>query len=235
MPEESARPDSPPPTGKRNWATLWSSAAVTTSFSALALLFSAFSLWESRLKQSDLRLFVPPVIEYSSPYQNSNFEVVGIPVTIANEGARAGTVLSIELAVTDPKTNQTKRFYSANFGRWTMERTRSNGYQPFAPIVLTGYSSRTETVLFYTRGEEEQPPQIIRETQAYRFTLKLDEAVAEDAGLFGRLLRRAPASISFERVLRHYDARAFTSGTLPLYAADWRSNVSGQAREQAQR
>jgi hypothetical protein len=211
------------PTARKRSAAAW----LSTSLSALALVFSAYSLWESRLKDSDLRIFVPPVIQYSAPYQNSNFEVVAIPVTIANEGARAGTVLSIELVVTDAKTSQTKRFYSADFGRWTMERSRSGAFQPFAPIVLPGYSSRTETVLFYTRGESEQPPQIIRETQAYRFTLTLDEAAVDDLQPFGGLIRRAPASITFERELPFYDARAFNNGTLSLYAKDWRSSVSG--------
>ena len=213
MTEESVRPEPEPAERKRSAATGW----VTTVFSAVALLFSAYSLWESRLKQSELRVFVPAVIEYSSPYQNSNFEAIIIPVTISNEGARTGTVLSLELAVTDAKTNQTKRFYAANFGRWTMERTRSGAYQPFAPIALTGYSSRTETVQFYTRGEEEKPPQMIRETQVYRFTMTLQD-VAND--------RRAPATLSFERELRHYDARLFTNGTLSLYPKDWNAGVS---------
>ena len=204
---------------KRRLGTAW----VTTVFSAVALLFSAYSLWESRLKQSDLRVFVPSVIEYTAPYQNNNFEAIIVPVTISNEGARTGTVLSLELEVTEPKTNQTKRFYAANFGRWTMERTRSGAYQPFAPIALAGYSSRTETVQFYTRGEDEKPLQVIRETQPYRFTMTLRD-VAND--------QRAPATISFERELRHYDARAFSTGTLWLYPKDWHapkqaaSNVS---------
>jgi hypothetical protein len=193
---------------KRRLGTAW----VTTVFSAVALLFSAYSLWESRLKQSDLRVFVPSVIEYTAPYQNNNFEAIIVPITISNEGARTGTVLSLELEVTDPKTNQTKHFYAANFGRWTMERTRSGAYQAFAPIALAGYSSRSETVQFYTRGDEEQPPQIIRETQPYRFTLTMRD-VADD--------RRAPATLSFERELRQYDARAFTNGTLWLFPKDW--------------
>jgi hypothetical protein len=33
--------------------------------------------------------------------------------------------------------------------------------------------------------------------------------------------RRAPATVNFERELRHYDARAFTNGTLWLYPKDW--------------
>jgi hypothetical protein len=219
MPEGDSKIDSGSSARKRSLATAW----VTPAFSAAAVLFSAYSLWESRLKQSDLRVFVPAVIEYSAPYQNSNFEAIMIPVTISNEGARTGTVLSLELDVTDPKTNLTKRFYAANFGRWTMERTRSGAYQPFAPIALAGYSSRTETVQFYTRGDDEKPPQLIRETQPYRFTMTLRD-VAND--------QRAPATISFERELRNYDARAFTNGTLWLYPKDWHttkqaaSNVS---------
>ncbi len=189
--------------------------------SAFALVFSGYSLWETSLKQSDLRLFVPPVIHYASPYQNSNFEVLAIPLTLANEGAQTGTVLSINLEVTDPKTQQTKRFYSADFGRWTMERTRANSYEPFAPISLDGRARRTETVLFYTRGEAEKPDQLIREPGTYQFKLTLDEAAGTD--WFGRPQKTAPASVSFERELKYYDARAFNTGTLPLYAKDWRS------------
>jgi len=214
MAEGIVKIDSESSARKRSLVTHWISAA----FSAAALIFSAYSLWESRLKQSDLRVFVPAVIEYSSPYQNSNFEAIIIPVTISNEGARTDTVLSLELDVTDPKTNQTKRFYAANFGRWSAERTR--GGQPFAPIALAGYSSRTETVQFYTRGEDEQPPQMIREEQAYRFTMTLRD-VAND--------QRAPATLSFERELLHYDARAFPNGTLWLYPKDWHTASAGAA------
>lgn len=199
----------------------------STVTSAFALVFSVYSLWSTSLKHPDLRVFVPPVIHYSSPYQNNNFEMISIPVTLANEGARTGTVLAINLEVTDPRTNETKRFYAADFGRWTMERTRSGAYQPFAPISMAGRSSRTETVLFYTRGEQEKPNQLIRELGLYRFKLTIEEAVVEDFGWFDRLLRRAGAELSFERELKYYDARAFHNGTIPLYAKDWRSSVSG--------
>ncbi len=122
--------------------------------SAVALAFSGYSLWDTSLKSAEVQVFVPPVVQYASPYQNSNFEVFAIPVTLTNEGARTGTVLAMELAVTDPRTNQTKRFYAADFGRWTMEKTRAGAYEPFAPLSLAGRTSRTEQVLFYPRGEE---------------------------------------------------------------------------------
>ena len=191
--------------------------------SAIALAFSGYSLWETSLKKADVRVFVPPVVQYSAPYQNSNFEMIAVPVTLTNEGARTGTILSMDLAVTDPKTNATKHFYAADFGRWTMERTRSGAYEPFAPISLAGRESRAVSVLFYTRGEEEKPEQLIREPGPYNFTLALEQA--EDEG--GLVLRRAgPASVSFERELKFYDARAFNDGTLPMYAKDWRTSSS---------
>lgn len=199
---------------------------IATISSMFALAFSGYSLWETSLKQPDVRLFVPPVIQYAAPYNNSNFEVVAIPITFANEGARTGVVMSIELAVTDPRTNETKRFYSADFGRWTMERTRTGAYQPFAPLSLSGRSTRTETILFYTRGEEEKPPQIIRELGPYQMRITLDQATVGEVGLLDRFFPSKSASVTFERELRSYDARAFNQGTLAMYARDWRSSTN---------
>ena len=189
-----------------------------TALSGAALLFSGFSLWDTSLKASDLRVFIAPVIQYASPYQNSNFEMFALPVTLTNEGARTGTVLSMELAVTDPRSNQTKRFYAADFGRWTMEKTRSGAYSPFSPMSLAGRTSRTETVLFYTRGDAEKPSELVRQTGPYQFTLTLE--LAEE----GVMSKKTEPSVSFERDLKFYDARAFENGTLPLYSKDWRSS-----------
>jgi hypothetical protein len=135
--------------------------------SLVALLLSGYSMWETSLKQADVQIFVPPVIQYASPYQNSNFEMIAVPVTLTNEGARTATILSMQLAVTDPRTKQTKHFYAADFGRWTMERTRSGAYEPFAPLSLAGRSSRTEQVLFYTRGDDQKPNQLIEAVGPY--------------------------------------------------------------------
>jgi hypothetical protein len=189
---------------------------VSEVIAGTALLVSGYNLWQNMLKRADLKIFVPPVIQYSSPYQNSNFEVFAIPVTLVNDGAQTGTVLSIELTVTDPRTNTVKHFYSADFGRWTMEKTRTGAYQPFAPISLAGHARQTETVLFYTRGDKETPAQLIRETGPYSFRLTLDDGAGAD---------RRP-SVKFVRELQWYDARAFNEGTIPMYAPDWRSAIN---------
>jgi hypothetical protein len=196
---------------------------VTAVVSALALLFSGYSLWDSTLKGPDVKVFVPPVIQYASPYNNTNFEVIAVPVTFTNDGGRTGTVLSIELEVMNPKTKAMKHFYSADFGRWTMEKTRANSYEPFAPISLAGKASRTETVLFYTKGPDEKPEQLIAEPGVYQFKMILDEAAA---GGFGA---REPAQLTFAMELRFYDARAFQNGTLPMYSTTGRSTKSGDA------
>ncbi|MFN0218180.1 MAG: hypothetical protein ACKVP4_05100 [Hyphomicrobium sp.] len=200
---------------------------LTAVVSAIALLFSGYSLWDSSLKGPDLKVFVPPVIQYSSPYQNSNFEVVAVPVTIINDGGRTGAVLSMTLEATSAKGGPTKKFYAADFGRWTMEKTRANAYEPFAPISLAGKASRTETALFYPKSPEEKPDQLITEPGVYKFKLILDEA--SSSGPLDRVTSRKPVEASFDMELRIWDARAFQNGTIPMYSTTGRSVASGSS------
>ncbi|MCC7254148.1 hypothetical protein [Hyphomicrobium sp.] len=204
----------------------FSGGMAATLLSAVAVLFSGFSLWDTTLKSADLRVYVPRVIYYAAPYTNTNFEMISIPVTLSNEGAQTGTALHMDLAVTDPRTKQTKHFYAAELGVWSMERTRTRSYTGFAPLPLEGRSSRTEQIIFYTRGEEEKPEQIIREVGPYEFTLTVTPA-RETGGLGSLLGQQGPAkpiSVSFERVLPFYDARAFENGTIFMHAKDWTSS-----------
>jgi hypothetical protein len=203
-----------------------SGGRITAVASAIALLFSAFSFWESSIKGPNIKVFVPPVIQYSSPYNNSNFEMIMVPVTFVNDGGRTGTVLSMELEATSTKAKEPKHFYAADFGRWTMEKARAGAFEPFAPISLPGKASRTETVLFYTKGPNEKPEQLITEPGVYTFKLKLDEAPVNDWGPLDRLLGHRPAVADFAMELRSYDARAFQNGTLPMYSTTGRSSKS---------
>jgi hypothetical protein len=179
--------------------------------SGAALLMSGYSLWRTSLKQADLRLFVPPLIRYASPYQNSVFEAFEIPLTIINEGARTGTVLSIIMTVTNPRTRQNKQFYSAGVGVWSLPKARGENLEPFTPIALAGRTSQSETILFYAR-EDSSVQQIVDVAANYQFSL-------------GGLTPKGQASspLKFEMVLPHFDNRAFTSGSgsLPLHTPDW--------------
>jgi hypothetical protein len=193
---------------------------------AFALLFSAYSLWETSLKGPHLTLFVPPVIRYASPYQNSNFEAFAIPVTIANEGARAGIVVSMALVVTDPAKKLVKRFYSAALGPWSIEKSRTDAFEPFAPVSLPGHSSHTDVVLFYARSDE-TVMQIVQAAGTFQFSLALDVAQSEGFGPWDKLWRWDPKPLSFEMVLADLDHRAFTSGsgTVELHHKDWQTSV----------
>jgi hypothetical protein len=196
--------------------------------SGSALLLSGYSLWDTSLRQADVAVYVPPVIQFAAPYQNSNLEIISIPITLVNDGARTGTVLSMELAVTDPRKNATKLFYAADLGNWSMERARSRAFTPFAPISLAGRTSRTENVLFYTRGDEQKPNEILRDLGPYDMTLSLEVAEQQGSGVLDRLFAAKPQPLRFVRELRFYDARSFQNGTIPLYARDWRSASSSK-------
>jgi hypothetical protein len=195
-------------------------------FSLVAMLFSAYSLWETSLKRSVFRVFVAPVIRYASPYQNTNFEVFAIPVTITNSGARAGTVMSMTLEVTDPVKKVTKRFYSADLGQWGIEKARNGEFRPFAPIPLSGRTSHTDTILFHARNDE-KVMQIVTAAGRFEFALTLDVAASEDFGFLDRLWRSPPEPLRFEMMLPALDHRAFTSGsgTVALHNKNWQSSV----------
>ena len=99
--------------------------------SAAALVVSAYSLYQTTLKRAAMKVFVSPVIRYASPYQNSNFEAFAVPVTLTNEGARTGIIVSMDLQVRAPERDVIKRFYSADIGQWSIEKNRTGDFRPF--------------------------------------------------------------------------------------------------------
>ena len=134
------------------------SGQVTAIISAIALVFSAYSLWETSLKQADLNVYVTGVVTYerdtsddTSIQPSGGFEVLAVPVTIANSGARDGAVLSLQLDARNPKTGLTARFeatYTAGaayFSATGAKRPKT----PFSALVIAGRSAWTGTVLFY--------------------------------------------------------------------------------------
>ena len=103
-----------------------------TIISAFALLFSGYSFYETVVRSADFAIYVPPRIAYTDPNSPEHpFEVFIVPLTLANDGARTGTVLSIDLLVTNPRTGKTKKFYAANLGTWGLEPKT-----PFMPVAL---------------------------------------------------------------------------------------------------
>jgi hypothetical protein len=159
------------------------------------------------------------LIRYASPYQNSTFEVFEIPLTVVNEGARTGTVLSLDLEVMNPETRASKQFYSAGLGPWSMAKVHGEGLIPFAPFSLAGRTSQSATVLFYAR-EDSHIRQIAEGPGRYQFALSL---------LTAHRSKNKSRPLEFGMNLPYMDHRAFTggAGTLPLHQPEWQSAASG--------
>ncbi|MFZ0569835.1 MAG: hypothetical protein WCD20_04920 [Rhodomicrobium sp.] len=58
-------------------------------FSGVAVIVSGYSLWQTSLRRARLRVFVPPLIRYASPYQNSIFEIFEVPLLQSSTKAPA--------------------------------------------------------------------------------------------------------------------------------------------------
>ena len=184
--------------------------------SLIAIIFSGFSFYESVLRAPQLAIYVPPRIDYTDPDRPDNpFEVFIIPVTIANDGAKTGTVLSINLEVKNIQTNKSKRFFASNIGSWG----RSPG-QAFAPISLAGKSSVSQAVQFFPRADEPVPRILDLEPGNYHFKLSLSVASAGTDSFFAPQVN----PLNFNMKAGQMDYRNFNNnGTLAMWNADYRS------------
>jgi len=131
-------------------------------FSGLALLGSVVSMWETTIRQAEVGLHVSDNIYFTRDPWGS-YEVLVIPVTLANRGARYGTVLTLSLDVKNLTTNQSKRFkstYTAD-GTWFGGRDDVSANirrpkVPFAPVSVAGRGAFTGTLLFYPADDPEK-------------------------------------------------------------------------------
>ena len=127
--------------------------------SIVALAFSAYSLWETSLKQADLSVYIPGVVSYTRDTAASvdvvpwgGFEVFAVPVTIANSGARDAPVLAMTLEVKNLQTGLTARFeatYTAEPSYFNPDPKSAREKAPFSALVIAGRSAWRGTVLFY--------------------------------------------------------------------------------------
>lgn len=196
---------------------------LATVFSALALLFSGYTFYESVLRAPNLQVHIPPVINYARDDGGST-EVLAIPLTIANSGARTGTVLSVELQVDDPATKTSKSYYSAYIGEHPKSATDTK--QAFAPISVPGRGVYSGTIQFYPAGKV--LPALVTKKGAYDLTLKINVAQGASAGLFGFLTPKLPEPISVQMNLPYFSMQSlsFRRATIPMHSPNWKPTSS---------
>ncbi len=114
---------------------------VTTLVSAIALIFSGYSFYETVLKEAQLKIYAPALVHM---YRKDFRDVLAIPMTISNDGAKRGTILSIDLKVTNTDTGESKNFENLYFGNNLKDTSRI-----FTPLTMSGRSSKSEVVMFY--------------------------------------------------------------------------------------
>jgi len=131
---------------------------ITAIGTVIALVFSAYSLWETSLKQAKLEAYVTGVVTYTRDATDEylapagGFEVFAVPVTIANSGARDAAVLSLQLEAKNPKTGLSGRFdatYIVDATYFAIRREGERPKAPFSALVIAGRSAWAGTILFY--------------------------------------------------------------------------------------
>ncbi|MBO0764632.1 MAG: hypothetical protein J2P50_08595 [Hyphomicrobiaceae bacterium] len=193
---------------------------LATAFSAVAVAASCVSVYVSTLQGAQLEVYLPPVFIYDMDGQGENFTV---PVSIANGGARSGTVVSMELDVNNPKTNVTQRFYSAYVGEHPKMQANPSSRQ-FVPMTILGRTVFSETVRFYPvtspppEARSDPSKRLVQGAGDYTFRLKLNVAAPAEPSLLDRLQGRAqPAPVTVQMSLPVLDYR----GLMQMRSKDW--------------
>lgn len=198
------------------------SGIVATSISGIALLFSGFSYYESSLKTAEMQVFVPPMIHYA----RDGADVFNVPVTIANDGAKSGTVLGLTLDAEnlDPKAERKKiTFHGIFLGDYP--RDEKAPLRSFAPLSIPGHGVFTETVRFYNMGEA--LPLLVTDKGDFRFTLTVQVA-RNQRSWFDNLFYSEPKPLTFDLNLPYLSVQAlnFRNSTIAMYSKDWQTAVS---------
>ena len=169
---------------------------LATIVSAFAFAFSAVSFYETVLKMPKLIAHVAPVIQYARD-GGGEIELFAVPVTLVNEGARTGTVLSMTLDVTDAGSGRVKSYYAAFFGDHPQKTDTTN--RSFAPLSIIGRSTFSDTIRFYPKGNP--LPRLIDDRGDFRFRLTLVTADPGGPRAISWLLGAEPQPLLFERTL----------------------------------
>lgn len=196
---------------------------LATLLSGFALVISGLSYYEGSMKTAALTVYVPPMIHYA----RDGGDVFNVPITIANDGAQNGTVLSMTLDVENlkpgPQDRKTARFHSVFLGDYP--RDDKTPLRSFAPLSVPGHGTITETVRFYNMGDV--MPLLVTDKGDFRFTLTLTTAKSS-AGFLDEWFASEPKPLTFDLNLPYFAVQRveFQNGTISFFNKDWKTAAS---------
>jgi hypothetical protein len=139
--------------------------ALAILISIISFIISTVNVYVTNLKSPDLNITVAPFVRQIVDNSSLN-EAFFIPVTIVNQGAKPGTILSLELVVTYLSTGE-QSFYFAQY--FANEENPEILGQFFTPMNLDGYSATGRTICFYPLGERKG--NFFAQTGSYKFSV----------------------------------------------------------------
>lgn len=194
----------------RRALTTW----MSTSASAVALIVSGVSLWETALKQPQLKVYVGDNISYTRDPWGS-YEVFVVPVTITNSGARDGAVMNLQLELTNSVNGEKDNLessYTADASWYSgSDNVTTRTRRPkslFSPLSISGRSSWSGTVLFYSTEAKEKK---IAEPRS-QVTGRISVTAARNSGWIDQLFASRIESIPVGLTIPNYLPGAVLSG-----------------------
>ncbi|MEQ8825673.1 MAG: hypothetical protein RIC14_15005 [Filomicrobium sp.] len=205
---------------------LSTATVITALASFVALVFSGISLYQTVLKQADVRVYVPETISYARD-PNGSFEVVALPVTVVNSGARDGVMTSMKLKVRNAEG--VERVFNASFvaepGYFSTKEDFRTGQtrpkRPFAPITIAGRSGQTSTVLFYPRTYSEK--RVIKGEGTFSFELSWQDIAVDPIVAFaGERADQQPLHFeaTLPKVSRFFEGQLNTGVSFRLFVKE---------------
>lgn len=182
--------------------------------SVVALAVSGISLWETVLKQPQLKVFVGESMFYTRDPWGS-YEVFVVPITIVNSGAQDGAVMSLKLELANAETGLKDNFESSYTADSTWfagsdnvtNRTR-RPKSPFSALSIAGRSAWSGTILFYSSEFRDKRVAEPRAQVAGEMTVV---AVRTD-GWLDRVMGSTPSPVRVAMSVPNYLPGALLSG-----------------------
>jgi hypothetical protein len=169
------------------------------SGSAIAVVASGISLWQTVLKRPILHIYTGDNISFVG--DNEAGHAIAIPLTILNAGARDGVVLSFNLVARDVGTGWVKHFRSSYVAGTDFYSSPSRSKMAISPIAVPGRFFYAATLLFYPTNWDEH----FEDTYEAALDVTIEPVIAPPSDWLDRLLRAAPRPFTLQLQYKNND------------------------------